>query len=244
LERKAARRRTLTACAASIAIHAAFFTLLFAFSPSAPSSSPKLEVIVQGAGEESDATGGAIAGARAPAPYKAAAIEAAGAKPGAPAAADPAAPAQAKDALSDAAEAGTATRDQGPGASTGSAANPDSSVATAGPAGVSGAGATPSGGDMVAGDPVAALAARINAAVEARKAYPEAARRRGTEGSVRLALLVAEDGRLLVAKLAASSGSTVLDRAALDLAASVFPVNNIAGQQLELVLTISYTLIR
>jgi outer membrane biosynthesis protein TonB len=47
-----------------------------------------------------------------------------------------------------------------------------------------------------------------------------------------------------VAKLVASSGSTLLDRAALDLAASVFPVDNIVGRELELSLSVRYELKR
>jgi len=89
---------------------------------------------------------------------------------------------------------------------------------------------------------VAALAERVGSAIEARKTYPEAARRRGTEGVVALGLRVAEDGRLLAAKLAASSGSTLLDRSALDLASSVFPVDNLARRELELVVSVRYEL--
>ena len=98
--------------------------------------------------------------------------------------------------------------------------------------------------DAALGDPVAALAAHVNAAIEARKTYPEAALRRGTEGVVALRLRVAGDGRLLSAKLEASSGSSLLDRAALDLASSVFPVDNLAGRELELVVSVRYELKR
>ncbi len=82
----------------------------------------------------------------------------------------------------------------------------------------------------------------VSAAIEARKTYPEAARRRGAEGLVRLTLRVSGDGRLIAAKLASSSGSTLLDRAALDLASSVFPVDNIARKELELVMAVAYSL--
>jgi TonB family protein len=88
----------------------------------------------------------------------------------------------------------------------------------------------------------AELAANISAAIEARKTYPEAARRRGAEGIVRLRLRLSGDGRLLAASLAASSGSALLDRAALDLASSVFPLDNIVRRELELVLAVNYSL--
>jgi protein TonB len=92
------------------------------------------------------------------------------------------------------------------------------------------------------GDSGAELAARVGAAFEARKTYPEAARRRGAEGVVRLRLRVSGDGRLLAAKLAASSGSSLLDRAALELASSVFPLDNTARRELEFVLAVRYSL--
>jgi TonB family protein len=101
-----------------------------------------------------------------------------------------------------------------------------------------------SGGSASTGGEVVTLAALVGRAIEARKTYPEAARRRGAEGIVALILRVAVDGRLLAAKLAASSGSTLLDRAALDLASSVFPVDNIAGRELELSLSVRYELKR
>jgi protein TonB len=100
-----------------------------------------------------------------------------------------------------------------------------------------GAAASSSGGDAAA-----ELAARVGAAIQARKAYPEAARRRGAEGVVRLKLRVSGDGRLVAARLAASSGSSLLDRAALDLASSVFPVDNPARRDFELVLAVKYSL--
>lgn len=91
-------------------------------------------------------------------------------------------------------------------------------------------------------DPAAILAARVGAAIEERKTYPEAARRRGSEGVVRLRLRLSSDGRLIAATLASSSGSSLLDLAALDLAASVFPLDNIVRKELELVLAVRYSL--
>ena len=75
---------------------------------------------------------------------------------------------------------------------------------------------------------------------ERRIPRPRAAGAR--EGLVRLKLRVSGDGRLIAAKIAASSGSTLLDRAALDLAFSVFPLDNIARRELDLVLAVRYSL--
>ena len=86
--------------------------------------------------------------------------------------------------------------------------------------------------------------ADIRAAIEARKAYPRAARMRGTEGVVRLRLRISGDGRLIGATIAASSGSTLLDRAALDLVHSIFPRTNPTGRELDPLLAVSYSLTR
>lgn len=48
--------------------------------------------------------------------------------------------------------------------------------------------------------------------------YPEAARRRGEEGIVRLTLRVAPDGRVAAAEVTTSSGYGELDRAAIEAA--------------------------
>jgi protein TonB len=86
------------------------------------------------------------------------------------------------------------------------------------------------------------FAARVGVAIEAHKTYPEAARRKGAQGVVRLRLRVAADGRLLAAKLASSSGSSLLDHAALELAASVFPQDNAARREFEFLLAVKYSL--
>jgi|GEM_PF-3216398 len=87
-----------------------------------------------------------------------------------------------------------------------------------------------------------AIAAKIRGAIEARKTYPEAARRRGSEGSVKLKIRVAEDGSLLGVDLARSSGSSILDRAATELAVSVFPIANAARRRLDMELSVDYAL--
>ncbi len=73
-------------------------------------------------------------------------------------------------------------------------------------------------------------------------AYPDAARRRGVSGSVMLRLPVDQDGRLARARVERGSGSAVLDRAALALARSAFPVPNPARIRAELFITVKYRL--
>jgi protein TonB len=48
--------------------------------------------------------------------------------------------------------------------------------------------------------------------------YPEAARARGEQGTVRLALTISRDGRVQSARVIGSSGSSALDQAALQMA--------------------------
>jgi protein TonB len=91
-------------------------------------------------------------------------------------------------------------------------------------------------------DPATAFVARVGAALQARKTYPDAARRRGAEGVVRLKLRVSDDGRLVSATIASSSGSGLLDHAALELASSVFPQENQAQRELTFVLAVKYSL--
>jgi len=240
-ERKAAGRRLLVAGAASLAIHAVFFTLLFAFSPIAPRALPALEISsIQGETGESPRAAGS-AGRAGPAPKNKTANPSAPVPPSVASASA----SLAGDALRDRAERGDLTQTESH-AQTPIASSAPPKGLSAGASGsalaeVGEAGAFELGG-AVQDDPVATLVARINAAIEARKTYPEAARRRGTEGVVALGLRVAEDGRLLAAKLAASSGSTLLDRSALDLASSVFPVDNLARRELELVVSVRYEL--
>jgi len=107
--------------------------------------------------------------------------------------------------------------------------------------GVSSSGDSGTGGGMIA-DPATAFVARVGAALQARKTYPDAARRRGAEGVVRLKLRVSDDGRLVSATIASSSGSGLLDHAALELASSVFPQENQAQRELTFVLAVKYSL--
>ena len=106
---------------------------------------------------------------------------------------------------------------------------------------VTGANAGRGGGGQV-GDPRAELAARVGRAIAARKTYPEAARRRGLEGTLVIAFTVDERGTLLGARTAVSSGSDILDKAGLDLLRSVFPIKNDSHKRLELRIPIGYKL--
>lgn len=87
-----------------------------------------------------------------------------------------------------------------------------------------------------------AIGARIVAEVEARKTYPEGARRRGTQGVVRLHLSVASDGALGQARVEESSGSPLLDKAALELVEKVFPVGNPSRRELDFTISVNYSL--
>ena len=86
------------------------------------------------------------------------------------------------------------------------------------------------------------FAAKVAAAIEAKKTYPPLARRRGTEGTVRLKLQVSPEGSLNSATVTESSGSALLDHAALDLAASVFPLEGSPARGAEVLLAVEYSL--
>jgi TonB family protein len=91
-------------------------------------------------------------------------------------------------------------------------------------------------------DPALALLDSVQARMAALLSYPEAARRRGAEGSARVALSVAPDGTLLKSRIASSSGSALLDSAALALARSAFPTKNPAAASVELEIAVGYRL--
>lgn len=64
---------------------------------------------------------------------------------------------------------------------------------------------------------------RIRQAVDAHKHYPRMARRMGVEGRVMLAFTIRADGRLAGVRVAESSGSEVLDEAALQAVRDAAP---------------------
>ncbi|HEY4847102.1 MAG TPA: energy transducer TonB [Methylocella sp.] len=57
-----------------------------------------------------------------------------------------------------------------------------------------------------------------SAAMSWPKHYPEAARARGEQGTVRLGLTIGRNGQVISARLIGSSGSSILDQAALEMA--------------------------
>jgi len=68
------------------------------------------------------------------------------------------------------------------------------------------------------------LLQRVEALVRENLAYPPLARKRSIEGVVRLSLLIGKDGRLTKVVLAGSSGSSILDKAAMTLVEGIFPL--------------------
>jgi TonB family protein len=83
----------------------------------------------------------------------------------------------------------------------------------------------------------------LSSLIAERKTYPEAARRRKTQGSVGLALKVAADGSLASARVEKKSGSAILDRAALDLVKGLFPLALLLDEPMEIALSIEYRLV-
>jgi len=75
---------------------------------------------------------------------------------------------------------------------------------------------------------IAALYRRL----ESHRRYPLQARRRGIEGTVGLRFRVTPDGRLATAEIARTSGSRLLDRAALRTLERCFPLDATTGRRL------------
>ena len=88
------------------------------------------------------------------------------------------------------------------------------------------------------------LATELAAFIESHKNYPEAARRRGTEGTARLAISIDAAGRLLTVRSVESSGSALLDAAAEALLRSAFPLEEGPGERLEIAIAVRYVLAR
>jgi protein TonB len=76
------------------------------------------------------------------------------------------------------------------------------------------------------------------------KHYPEAARARGEQGTVRLALTIDRGGHVVSARLVGSSGSSTLDQAALEMAghASGRPLPLEMGSSVSLVVPVRYSI--
>jgi periplasmic protein TonB len=82
------------------------------------------------------------------------------------------------------------------------------------------------------------------AALSWSKHYPEAARARGEQGTVRLALVIDRGGHVVSARIIGSSGSAILDEAALDMArrASGRPLPPEMGASVSLTVPIRYSI--
>lgn len=85
-------------------------------------------------------------------------------------------------------------------------------------------------------------AALLLARVETALVYPEAARRRGTEGVVGLRIALDGSGTLAEMRVSRSSGSALLDKAAREAVAASLPVLNPGGTPLTFELAVRFSL--
>jgi protein TonB len=76
------------------------------------------------------------------------------------------------------------------------------------------------------------------------KHYPEAARARGEQGTVRLALTIGRSGHVISVHVIGSSGSAALDQAALEMArsASGRPLPPEMGASASLIVPVRYSI--
>ena len=70
----------------------------------------------------------------------------------------------------------------------------------------------------------------VNASIQSRKYYPEAGRRLGLTGSVKLYLVVAASGELLSVSVSGSSGHSELDEAAIDAVERAAPFDPLPAE--------------
>jgi protein TonB len=91
---------------------------------------------------------------------------------------------------------------------------------------------------------VAAWRSAWSAGMNWNRSYPEAARARGEQGTVRLALTIGRSGHVMSARLIASSGSSILDQAALEMArnASGRPLPPEMGSSVSLIVPVRYSI--
>jgi protein TonB len=82
------------------------------------------------------------------------------------------------------------------------------------------------------------------AAMSWNRHYPEAARDRGEQGTVRLALTIGRGGQVISARIVGSSGSATLDQAALEMArnASGRPLPPEMGSSVNLIVPVRYSI--
>jgi periplasmic protein TonB len=105
----------------------------------------------------------------------------------------------------------------------------------------SAAGGTGSGTET-GGAAESAAASLLLARAQAALRYPEAARRRGTEGIVGLRIELDRTGALANLQVVRSSGSALLDRAAGDAVRTSLPVPNPEGRPIAFELSVRFTL--
>lgn len=89
---------------------------------------------------------------------------------------------------------------------------------------------------------VAAVLATIRERVLSERVYPAAAERRGIQGRLTVEATIAADGRLAGVRLVRSSGSSILDKAGLNLLREVFPIENPLLHSFTVVIPITYQL--
>ena len=127
--------------------------------------------------------------------------------------------------------------------------NPPRSVAISPNASNSGSATEPINQDtpqIPTGDRLAGLADLVRSRIQSKLQYPDAARRRGVSGLVRLEIVLAPDGQAVEIRVRTSSGSAILDKAALALAGSVLPIPmapGIAGNT-SVLINVNYVLPR
>jgi TonB family protein len=84
----------------------------------------------------------------------------------------------------------------------------------------------------------------IEALISENLTYPPLARKRNIEGTVQLSLSIRDDGVLTEISMTASSGSHILDKAAVALLERVFPLDlsRMLDQPLTVTIRIAYSL--
>jgi protein TonB len=82
----------------------------------------------------------------------------------------------------------------------------------------------------------------LSSRLEKNKNYPMMARRRGMEGTVKMKLVISATGSLVNSEIVASSGHEILDKEALKLVRSVFPIKHNADKQISVVVPVMYKL--
>jgi len=95
-------------------------------------------------------------------------------------------------------------------------------------------------------DPTTTYINRITSWLGNHKYYPQAARSRGAEGTVRLHIVIGRDGSVINVGIARSSGNPALDQAAMDMVKRSEPLpamtETMLRTRLEIILPVNYTL--